>query len=149
MHLIGKSEACSACGTVFDVRGLVLGEDGAICMDCDLEQQEDERYAGGRWDVTNLLAVLFLFLVSALGGAAALGEVHGAGYPLRDEAIITLATGLFGALSALATITSIRELPFDLPGRDAVVLTKRAATITLGWAAFAISVWAFITLLMV
>ncbi len=141
--LIGESETCTACETDFDVRDLLRGEDGAICMDCDLQQLEDVRSAGSRRDLTSLVGMALLLLISA-GCLQRLEHANDG----RDPYFFMMAAGLFGLISILAMVTTARELRFDLPYRDPVVLAKHAIALVLGLITVAVNTWVFYTAFM-
>ena len=126
---LGETELCTGCRQPFTVSALLRGPDGALCLRCDLERESGLRVRQSRLEVSKLLAVGILLCLSAaaIPGVLPLGLVqhqpwHGPAFALGGV--------LAGTASSLLIFSTLRDLRFDLPAGDPVLLGKHMFTLS-------------------
>lgn len=138
-------ECCSDCGAVFNTGLLLRGDTGPICNTCDLEQVQKVQTRSRRRDWTTLTGISLLLVLSAspipiLSGLQVLGGL--------EILLFAMTSVVLGTFSAMSIAGSLRELRYDFPARDPIVLAKHMVGLAFATVTNSLNTWVFVTTLM-
>ncbi len=138
-------ESCTHCGVVHNTGRLLRQADGPVCLQCDAEKYQVRQTSRARRKIGIPVLISAVLVASAVAVPVLL--VIGS-LSVTHVALFLSGSSVAFSLCSVCIYETLRELRYDLPRRDPIVLAKHMFSLSFATVTNAIAVWIFVSALL-